>query len=108
MFLYVCKQTFANFTGKNSIIQCQESETFRVLFLYEHEHIGRVSNLHQVTFKIYGIFGPQIFHWSVVWPMVVGFGPSLVGGWWSVGWLVVAARLVGCFMETQLKARALK
>ena len=42
----------ANFTGKkleNS--QDKESETFRVLFLYEHEQIGKVSNLRQYTFK---------------------------------------------------------
>ena len=26
------------------------SEIFRVLFLYEHKHIGRFSNLHECTF----------------------------------------------------------
>ena len=38
---------FTNFTGKQLEISYNlECEMFRVLFLYEHKHIGRFSNLH--------------------------------------------------------------
>ena len=40
---------FANFTVYNSRTRrIKECEIFRVLFLYEHEHKGRFSNLHCV------------------------------------------------------------
>ena len=49
--LLIKKKT--NFTGKyleNS--QDQECKVFRLLFLYEPEHIVRFSNLHQCTFSM--------------------------------------------------------
>ena len=30
----------------------QECEIFRVVFLYEHEHIGRFSNLQKIIFSV--------------------------------------------------------
>ena len=38
-----------HFTNFTSILYC---EIFRVLILYEHEHIGRYSNLYQSTCKM--------------------------------------------------------
>ena len=30
----------------------QECEIFRIVFLYEHEHIGRFSNLQKISFSV--------------------------------------------------------
>ena len=38
---------FTNFTGKlHENYQDQECEIFRVIFSYDHKHIGRFTNLH--------------------------------------------------------------
>ena len=51
-----------NFTGKlfeNSLDT--ECEMFRLLFLYEHKHMRRFSNMNQCTFKCEKIFMWHIF-----------------------------------------------
>ena len=42
---------FANKIFKLNNSYDYECKIFRVVFLYEHEHIERISNLHKCTFK---------------------------------------------------------
>ena len=60
MLLYVCKQTFRKLcryiTWESLGLRMRN---FRIVFLYEREHIWRFSNLHQCTFLNWFMFGKK-------------------------------------------------
>ena len=67
---------FTNFTGKYvETSYNQECEIFRVLFLYEHIHIGRFSNLHQCTFKNFANFTGKNLCQSIFFNKVADLRP---------------------------------
>ena len=56
----ICENYVYKHTGKlleNS--EDYESQIFRLLFSYEHKHIGRFSNLHECTFNVKQKFQSQ-------------------------------------------------